>query len=97
MVRRLLPMVAVLALLSPAPVAAQPEKRPAPKAAADPLDGPPFVSAKAWVVLDGKTGKVLGGNSATEVRPMASTSKIMTAWAIVFGTEIAPGLCSGLV
>ena len=80
--------VVVLALLTPAPVAAQPEKAPPPKAAPDPLDGPPFVSAKAWVVVDGKTGKPLRGTSEAEARPMASTSKIMTAW-IVLGLAAA--------
>jgi D-alanyl-D-alanine carboxypeptidase (penicillin-binding protein 5/6) len=83
MTRPLMPTVVFLALLAPAPVAAQPEKAPAPKAAADPLDGPPFVSAKSWVVMDAKNGKVLGGGSAAEARPMASTSKIMTAWVVL--------------
>jgi D-alanyl-D-alanine carboxypeptidase (penicillin-binding protein 5/6) len=83
MSRRLLMAIALLALLSPAPVVAQAEKAPAAKAAADPLDGPPFVSAKAWVVLDGKSGKVVQGSSETEARPMASTSKIMTAWVVL--------------
>ncbi len=78
-----LTIIAFLALLTPTPVVAQPEKAPAPKAAADTLDGPPFVSAKAWVVLDGKTGKVLRGSNETEARPMASTSKIMTAWVVL--------------
>ncbi len=83
MTYRLLPTVAFLALLTPAPVAAQPEQAPAPKATADPLNGPPFVSAKAWAVTDGKSGKLLWGGSADEVRPMASTSKIMTAWVVL--------------
>jgi D-alanyl-D-alanine carboxypeptidase (penicillin-binding protein 5/6) len=74
---RLLPVLALFILLTPAPVAAQ------PKTATDPLDGPPFVSAKAWVVVDAKTGKVLAGSSEAEARPMASTSKIMTAWVVL--------------
>ncbi len=41
------------------------------------------MTAKAWVVLDGKTGKVLRGDNEAEARPMASTSKIMTAWVIL--------------
>lgn len=83
MSRRLLMTVALLALLSPTPIVAQPEKDLSPKTAADPLNGPPFVSAKAWAVLDGKTGKVLWGGSETEARPIASTSKIMTSWVIL--------------
>lgn len=53
------------------------------KAKPDSLDGPPFVSAKAWIAVDGVTGKVLGGENQTEARPMASTSKMMTAWIVL--------------
>jgi serine-type D-Ala-D-Ala carboxypeptidase (penicillin-binding protein 5/6) len=81
MARTVLPAFVLFALLVPlAP--AQPEKA-TPKASADPLDGPPFVSAKAWVVADGKTGKVLRSDNAAAARPMASTSKIMTAWIVL--------------
>ena len=54
-----------------------------PKQQPDALDGPPFVTCKAWAVADGKTGLVLRGLNEAEARPMASTTKIMTAW-IVF-------------
>ena len=83
MARRLLPVFTFLALIVPAPVAAQTKDSPAPKAAADGLDGPPFVSARAWVVTDARTGKVLWGGNEAEARPMASTSKIMTAWIVL--------------
>jgi D-alanyl-D-alanine carboxypeptidase (penicillin-binding protein 5/6) len=73
----------ILALAIPAVAPAQPEKAPAPKAAADPLAGPPHVCAKAWVVVNGQTGKVLAGGNEAEARPMASTSKIMTAWIVL--------------
>lgn len=75
-------LLALLALFAPVPLAAQPEKAPK-KAAVDPLDGPPLVTAKAWVVADGKTGKVVRGGNEAEPRPMASTSKIMTAWIVL--------------
>ncbi len=52
----------------------QPEKRPA-----DPLDGPPFVTSKAWVAIDGKTGRRLGGFHDDSPLEMASTTKMMTA------------------
>jgi D-alanyl-D-alanine carboxypeptidase (penicillin-binding protein 5/6) len=75
--------IALLVLASPNSLHAQQKTEPAPapkaKAKADALDGPPFVSAKAWVVADAKTGKVLWGFNEKEARPMASTSKIMTA------------------
>lgn len=76
-------VIALLVLATPSSVPAQQKTEPAPapkaKAKADALDGPPFVSAKAWVVADGKSGKVLWGFNESEARPMASTSKIMTA------------------
>ncbi len=78
MPRSIFPTAALLALLALAPVVAQPDKR-----AAEPLDGPPVVSAKAWIVVDGQTGKKLWGGNEAEARPMASTSKIMTAWIVL--------------
>jgi D-alanyl-D-alanine carboxypeptidase (penicillin-binding protein 5/6) len=73
--------IALFVLLTPSLSLAQQklEPAPAPKAKPDSLDGPPFVSAKAWAVADGKSGKVLWGFNEKEARPMASTSKIMTA------------------
>jgi D-alanyl-D-alanine carboxypeptidase (penicillin-binding protein 5/6) len=79
MPRSLAALVAAFALVAPLP--AQPD---APKkAAADLLDGPPYVTAKAWAVADGKTGKLVRGFNEAEARPMASTSKIMTAWLVL--------------
>ena len=50
-----------------------------PKTPADRPDGPPIVSAKAWVIADGRSGKVLRGSTEAEPLPIASTTKIMTA------------------
>jgi D-alanyl-D-alanine carboxypeptidase (penicillin-binding protein 5/6) len=78
-----LPTFALIATLTlPLATPAQPEKPLPAKAPADALDGPPFVTAKAWVVAEGTTGKALWGHNAAEARPMASTSKIMTAWVV---------------
>ncbi|WP_337176687.1 peptidoglycan-binding protein [Paludisphaera sp.] len=49
------------------------------KQPADPIDGPPFVSAKAWAIVDGRTGSLLEGHRHDEPLPMASTTKMMTA------------------
>lgn len=81
--RRILLPFTILALLIPTSAGAQPDKAPAPKAVPDSLAGPPFVSAKSWIVVNAQTGKVLRGGDEVEARPMASTSKIMTAWIVL--------------
>ena len=58
--------------------AAKPEKKPP-----DPLDGPPFVTVKAWAVVDGKTGELLGGHDESKALDMASTTKMMTALVVL--------------
>ena len=55
-----------------------PKKRPA-----DPLDGPPFVTAKTWAIADGHTGEVLWGHDETRRVDIASTTKIMTAFVVL--------------
>jgi serine-type D-Ala-D-Ala carboxypeptidase (penicillin-binding protein 5/6) len=45
----------------------------------DALDGPPFVTAQAWTILNGETGEFLAGENDEEKRDPASTTKIMTA------------------
>jgi len=61
-----------------------------PFQSADPLDGIPFVSCRGWVVADGETGKVLGGEKQNEVMDIASTTKIMTAWLVCQECERSP-------
>jgi serine-type D-Ala-D-Ala carboxypeptidase (penicillin-binding protein 5/6) len=56
--------------------------RALPRESADPLDGPPFVTCKAWAIADGRTGKVLWGDEADEPLSCASTTKIMTGYLI---------------
>ena len=51
--------------------------------AADSLDGPPFVSCRAWAIADGRSGKLLWEFNGHGARDMARTTKIMTA-SIVF-------------
>ncbi len=39
----------------------------------------PKVAARAWVLVDARSGKYLAGNNASDQLPMASTTKIMVA------------------
>jgi D-alanyl-D-alanine carboxypeptidase (penicillin-binding protein 5/6) len=48
---------------------------------------PAGIAAKAWAIVDGKTGKPLWGFHEAEARPIASTTKIMTAWIILQRAE----------
>jgi D-alanyl-D-alanine carboxypeptidase (penicillin-binding protein 5/6) len=54
-----------------------------PKQPADSLTGPPFVTAKAWAIADGRTGAVLWGHREAEALEIASTTKIMTALVVL--------------
>jgi D-alanyl-D-alanine carboxypeptidase (penicillin-binding protein 5/6) len=45
----------------------------------EPLNGPPFVTSKAWAIVDGNSGELLAGDHEDERRDPASTTKIMTA------------------
>jgi D-alanyl-D-alanine carboxypeptidase (penicillin-binding protein 5/6) len=68
---------ALLAALAPAPAPAQAPGEPGRP------DGPPQVSAKAWAIADGATGKVLWGFKEAEPRAIASTTKVMTACVVL--------------
>jgi D-alanyl-D-alanine carboxypeptidase (penicillin-binding protein 5/6) len=70
---------------------AEAEKRPA-KATSAKESAPPRVSAKAWAIADGKTGKVLWGFKEAEPRAVASTTKIMTALLVLRLAEDDPKL-----
>ena len=50
------------------------------KASPDPLHGVPFVTCKAWAVLDAESGELIGGHQVDQPLDMASTTKIMTAF-----------------
>lgn len=51
-----------------------------PRKPSDALQGPPFLTCKAWVVGDYATGNVLWGNDESQPLDIASTTKIMTAY-----------------
>ena len=58
--------------------ARKPAKKPA-----DPLGGPPFTTAAAWAIADGKTGAILWGQLENKPLEMASTTKMMTALVVL--------------
>jgi D-alanyl-D-alanine carboxypeptidase (penicillin-binding protein 5/6) len=67
------------------------------KRSADSLDGPPFVTAKAWAIADGRSGEVLWGDHQSVPLPMASTTKVMTALIVVRLAEREPGVLDEVV
>jgi D-alanyl-D-alanine carboxypeptidase (penicillin-binding protein 5/6) len=69
----------------------------AKKQPADPLDGPPFVTSKAWAIVDGDTGQLLAGDHHDEQRDPASTTKIMTAYLITNLAEEDPSVLDEVV
>ncbi len=63
-----------------------------PKRPADSLEGPPYVTCKAWAIGDGETGQVLWQDAANQRLDIASTTKIMTAYVILKMAQNNPGL-----
>jgi D-alanyl-D-alanine carboxypeptidase (penicillin-binding protein 5/6) len=41
--------------------------------------GPPKLDARAWLLVDGRTGETLSGHASARELPIASTTKLMTA------------------
>jgi D-alanyl-D-alanine carboxypeptidase (penicillin-binding protein 5/6) len=66
-----------------APEPAEANAAPIKKEPADALDGPPFVSCKAWAIGDAATGEVLWGADQNKAVDIASTTKIMTAYLVL--------------
>jgi D-alanyl-D-alanine carboxypeptidase (penicillin-binding protein 5/6) len=76
--------LSVLGLLLAERAWAQQAEQPLPMLRpADGIDGPPIVSARAWAVADGRTGRLLWGNGERTALAMASTTKIMTAFIVL--------------
>ena len=58
------------------------------------LENPaPFVTASNWVIQDRKKGEVLFGKCETEVRQVASLTKIMTSYCILNLVDEWEGIC----
>ena len=59
-----------------------PKKAPAPEPAppATLPDGTPKLDARAWILVDPRDGEVLAEKASDTPRPIASATKLMTAW-----------------
>lgn len=53
------------------------------KEPAEPLNGPPITTCKAWAIGDSLTGNLMWGFHENERRDIASTTKIMTAYLVI--------------
>lgn len=85
-------LIVLLVLVSQSLAAENQSKQPP-----DSLDGPPLVTAKAWAIGDGKSGKLLWGRNESASRNMASTTKIMTAWIVLELAREDPKLMDEMV
>ena len=81
----------------PAPEPAVVNAEPTEKAPPDPLDGPPYVTAKAWAIFDAESGELLAGGDEDEPREPASTTKIMTAYVVTSLAEKDPKVLDEIV
>jgi serine-type D-Ala-D-Ala carboxypeptidase (penicillin-binding protein 5/6) len=68
-----------------------------PRKPSDPLDGPPFVTCRGWILMDGRTGEVVSGHQDYEPVPMASTTKMMTAYLALQAIQRDPELADSVV
>jgi len=59
---------------------------------ADPLDGPPVVSCRSWIVGDLADGQIFGALDDETPRDIASTTKIMTAYVVLQRAQSEPEL-----
>ncbi len=64
---------------------------------ADRRTGVPFVTCKAWAMLDADSGDFIGGDRADEALDMASTTKIMTSLVALNCCEQDPSLLAATV
>jgi serine-type D-Ala-D-Ala carboxypeptidase (penicillin-binding protein 5/6) len=79
-------LLTLVLCLAPAAAIAAPKQAPPPSqapartAAAAKQAAQPPVEAKAWALVDARTGEVITSHAAAKHLPIASTTKLMTAW-----------------
>ncbi|MCP4193942.1 MAG: hypothetical protein GY768_25310 [Planctomycetaceae bacterium] len=66
--------------------------RKLPRDQQDSLDGPPFVTCKAWAIVDAASGDLLAGYRARQPFDPASTTKIMTGFVVLKQVTQNPAL-----
>lgn len=88
---------AALGVISAKPDDAVSSAEPPPRQPADDLDGPPFVTAKAWCIGDPETGVATYGDHADERRDIASTTKVMTAYVVLTMAARDPSVLKEMV
>jgi D-alanyl-D-alanine carboxypeptidase (penicillin-binding protein 5/6) len=81
----------------PAPEPAVVNAEKSQKSPPDALDGPPFVTCKAWAIMDGKSGELLAGDHQDDKREPASTTKMMTAYLVTLLAEKDPKVLDEIV
>ena len=81
----------------PAPEPAVVNAEATKKAPPDALDGPPFVTCRAWAIVDGDSGKLLAGDHQDEKRDPASTTKMMTAHLVTLLAQKDPQVLDEVV
>jgi serine-type D-Ala-D-Ala carboxypeptidase (penicillin-binding protein 5/6) len=81
----------------PAPEPAEVNSLAVEKQPADALDGPPYVTAKAWAIVDAETGKLVAGDNEDQRRDPASTTKMMTAFLVTSLAEKDPSILEEVV
>jgi len=81
----------------PAPEPAVVNAEASKKSPPEPLDGPPFVTCKAWAIIDGASGEFLAGDHQDEKRDPASTTKMMTAYLVTLLAQQDPKVLEEIV
>ena len=78
----------------PAPKPSVANRQELPPTPADSLQGPPFVTAKAWAIADLEDGAILFESNLNDKLDIASTTKIMTAYLVLELAEKNPSILS---
>ena len=78
----------------PAPEPSMANRQELPSTPADSLEGPPFVTAKAWAIANLEDGTILFESNLNDKLDIASTTKIMTAYLVLELAEKNPSILS---